>query len=140
MARRAPCSFGVLGGEEGGEANGIKSRALLHVAKNLISYLGERKGTDGKKFVDNLTHILNLRRAVFNWRLAVVAASASDIAVALSLPSLEPQRALYNLRLAFVFTGQGAHQWFAIGRELMDQSLKISSRMLCSWRKLNLTY
>ena len=68
------------------------------------------KGTDGKTFVDSLAHILKLRRTVFNWRLAVVAASAREIAVASILPSLEPRKALYNLRLAFVFTGQGT-QW-----------------------------
>ena len=98
-----------------------KSEAgLPYVAKNLISYLEEKRGTDDVKYLDNLAHTLNLHRTAFNWRLAVVAASASDIIDALSLPSLEPRRALYGPRLGFVFTGQGA-QWFAMGRELIDR-------------------
>ncbi len=84
---------------------------------------------DGKNFVGSLAHTMNLHRTVFSWRLAVVAASAGDIINALSLPSLERRRALYDPRLAFVFTGQGA-QWFAMGRELIDRFLVFKNALL----------
>ena len=93
---------------------------LSYLAKNLVSYLAERKGMDGMKILDNLAHTLNLHRTAFNWRLAVVAATSADIIDGLSQASLDSRRALFDPRLAFVFTGQGA-QWFAMGRELIDR-------------------
>lgn len=98
-----------------------KSKAgLSHSAKDIISYLAERERLGDVTFLDSLAHTLNIHRTAFNWRLAVVAASAAEMIQGLSEQSLEPRRALYDPRLAFVFTGQGA-QWFAMGRELIDR-------------------
>lgn len=98
-----------------------KSKAgLSHLATDLIGYLAGREKLGGIKFLDSLAHTLNVHRTTFNWRLAVVAASADDVIQGLNEPNLEPRRALYDPRLAFVFTGQGA-QWFAMGRELIDR-------------------
>ncbi|KAI0415269.1 putative polyketide synthase [Xylaria grammica] len=69
-------------------------------------------------FLKSLTFTLDNRRSVFQWRTAVAATSASDLASALT-QSLKSNRTNQKPELVYVFTGQGA-QWYGMGRELFQ--------------------
>ena len=72
-----------------------------------------------KALTRNLAYTLGERRSHLPWRIALIAPSSSDLAVALNDPDAKPGRASLNLNVSFVYTGQGA-QWYAMGRELLQ--------------------
>ncbi|TGJ82080.1 hypothetical protein E0Z10_g6692 [Xylaria hypoxylon] len=69
-------------------------------------------------FLKSLASTLGNRRSVFQWRTALVATSASDLASALSQP-IKSNRTNQTPEIVYVFTGQGA-QWHGMGRELFQ--------------------
>lgn len=73
--------------------------------------------------LDHLSYTLS-RRALLKWRVAIPAATSFELIEALNSNSILPSKASVpgqshnlDLRIGFVFTGQGA-QWHAMGREL----------------------
>ncbi len=68
----------------------------------------------------NLAYTLCQRRSHLPWRVAVVAGMCGDVNTALNSHEATPARAsTEKLRVAFVYTGQGA-QWHAMGREILQ--------------------
>lgn len=81
-------------------------------------HLAQRKEVGEEVFLDNLSYTLCSRRSMLPWKSFLVADSLADLVEKVAATRQKPVRAsIKPLRLAFVFTGQGA-QWFAVGREL----------------------
>lgn len=70
--------------------------------------------------LEDLAYTLSVRRSKLEWRFAFVAEHSSDIMDATREAKINTnlKNASEDLRVTFVFTGQGA-QWYAMGRELI---------------------
>lgn len=99
---------------------------------NLRDHLQETyahvSGQEERRFLANLAYTLGSRRSVFPWTVALAADSLHTLVAALANDNsdagddeqrVQPRRCDETVRLAWVFTGQGA-QWHAMGRELIE--------------------
>lgn len=81
---------------------------------------------------EDLAYTLNVRRSQLTWRCSAVASNVQELEAALRDPRLSPVKAVKEVGMAFVFTGQGA-QWFGMGRELLASSRTYASSIaLCN--------
>ena len=88
------------------------------LAGSLLAYLKDR-GEMTPHDLHRLAFTTGVRRTKFDWRIAVMASSANELAGALESHNFEAKKVLPRPQLAFIFTGQGA-QWYAMGRELIE--------------------
>lgn len=97
-------------------------QAIRRMKSNLHDHIRAAKidSNDERRFLANLAYTLGSRRSAFPWTVAFAADSLSTLASALddSDGRFHPTKSDENVRLAWVFTGQGA-QWHAMGRELI---------------------
>ena len=68
--------------------------------------------------LDSLSHTLGSRRSILQWTGAIFASSYKELHTRLAESKLSAVRTIANLRLGFIFTGQGA-QWARMGVELL---------------------
>lgn len=66
----------------------------------------------------SLAYNLSYHRSLFEWRHTTVASSHEELVNLLNPKDFDGNRASSNIRVGFVFTGQGA-QWFGMGRSLI---------------------
>ena len=93
----------------------VALQRLANLYKNHIKDI-KSSSTMGKILAD-LAFTLGVRRSFFQWRTALVADSANELAAALDKP-VKSNRSGKAPKSVFLFTGQGA-QWHAMGRELL---------------------
>ena len=86
--------------------------------QSLQMYLEQRPETLELSVMGKLAYTLCQRRSSLPWKIAVSAATSSELIQKLSSSDLRPVSAFREPRVSFVFTGQGA-QWHAMGRELL---------------------
>lgn len=104
---------------------------------NLGGYLkGREDNLKEEEFLDNLAYTLAQRRTVFPWITAVTANSTQELIDALEDKIHKPTRRQENLRLGFVFTGQGS-QWYAMGRELIHTYPVFKDSILAADKHIN---
>ena len=93
------------------------SEGIRRQADALSSYLTIQKEQVN---LDDLIYTLSHRRSLLKYQCALPATSMTQIQDGLSrLLPLKPRQRSENIRVAFVFTGQGA-QWARMGVELLD--------------------
>ena len=128
--REPPRSDKVTNGLQKHRDSVVKQRARLFVlsskakdslaiiAERLSTYLEQAKKKDEETLLDNLAFTLGSRRSAFTWRMAIAAATLTELSGKLQQPGSPLSQSYSDRKITFVFTGQGA-QWSAMGRELI---------------------
>ncbi|RDW95260.1 hypothetical protein BP5796_01023 [Coleophoma crateriformis] len=93
--------------------------ATNSLVASLALYLKGRKSSGRNELLDNLAYTLSERRTVFPWSMSMTGASVEELINSLEDNKLKAVRRRENIRLGYVFTGQGS-QWYAMGRELIN--------------------
>ncbi|KAH9869266.1 hypothetical protein IAQ61_006471 [Plenodomus lingam] len=89
--------------------------------QNLGVYLERRPEVFENDLLGNLAYTLGERRSLHPWRIAISASTSVELVQNLFSGKIIPIRQeLEELRIGWIFTGQGA-QWWAMGRELYHQ-------------------
>ena len=108
----------------------VFSARSKHSTFQLVARFKEWAGArpDFEEYFEHLAYNLSSRRSMMQWRYSFVASSYLELMASLDQKSLPINKALDELRVAFVFTGQGA-QWFAMGRELLHTNSQFAASL-----------
>lgn len=124
--------------------SGVTSRMM----SNLADYIRTKEESNEEIDLDSLSYTLYTRRSLFPWRTAVTASDSTELLQALQDSTRKPMHYQGELRVAFVFNGQGA-QWFGMGRELFaypvyQQAMQEAEQVLkgygASWSLIGKSY
>jgi acyl transferase domain-containing protein/NADPH:quinone reductase-like Zn-dependent oxidoreductase/NAD(P)-dependent dehydrogenase (short-subunit alcohol dehydrogenase family) len=88
--------------------------------QKFVVYLEQRPEVFQKDLMHNVAYTLGQRRSHLQWRIAVPGVKSFDLIEALSGEKLAPFKQVEPLRIAFVYTGQGA-QWAKMGKGLYEE-------------------
>lgn len=113
--------------------SGSSERSVLALAGRLKDWAAERH--DFEHYFTNLAYNLACRRSLMQWRYSFVASSYGELLESMIRQPSKATKAISDLRVGFVFTGQGA-QWFAMGRELIATQSRFAESLLSSDRIL----
>ncbi|KAH8745877.1 polyketide synthase [Hyaloscypha sp. PMI_1271] len=94
-------------------------QACQRMILNLRDYIGDADSTEESSFLPSLAYTLGSRRSVLPWTAVFAADNLNSMLSTLEGDQLRPRRSGKEVRVGWVFTGQGA-QWYAMGRELFD--------------------
>ena len=101
-------------------------KSLLNVVNNLKDWATNQEADH--KGLQNLSYTLCSRRSLMQWRCSFVVPSPHDLLQSLSRDNVRTNKSSHNIRLAFLFTGQGA-QWVGMGRQLMATPSKFTESL-----------
>lgn len=96
-------------------------QSLIKRTEDLANWVSERSCKDDD--LCPLAYTLSTRRSHMPWRCSVIASNSQDLESLLVEKKIQKTRSSTNIRLTYLFTGQGA-QWFAMGRELISAQPK----------------
>jgi acyl transferase domain-containing protein len=94
-------------------------QACRRMASNLRDYIKNANPIKEKSFLDSLAYTLGSRRSLLTWVTAFTADSVNSLLSTLDGNQILPERSRQEIRVGWVFTGQGA-QWHAMGRQLIQ--------------------
>lgn len=139
---QTPSALGVLTSAKLFLLSAKSKTSLIGAIEKLRSWAMISKTKSSNNQFENLSYTLNQRRSVFQWRSSIVAANLEELIAKSDQAICKATKASTNVRVAFIFTGQGA-QWASMGRELFvghsifRQSMHASDRILrdlgCPW-------
>ena len=104
-------------------------RSLLRRMEDLAGWVANTPNQDND--LHSLAYTLATRRSHMPWRCSVVADNFSDLETSLRQKNFQVTRASTDIRLTYLFTGQGA-QWFAMGRELISAQSRFRDSLIKS--------
>ena len=79
----------------------------------------------------SLAYTLSTRRSHMPWRCGIIASNSADLRSSLTQRNFQVTKVSTDIRLTYLFTGQGA-QWFAMGRELIGAQPRFRESLIKS--------
>ena len=104
-------------------------RSLLKRTEDLAKWVSKMSSRDNDLYP--LAYTLATRRSHMPWRCSVIASNSHDLESSLIQRNFQMNRASTDIRLTYLFTGQGA-QWFAMGRELISTQPRFRKSLIRS--------
>ncbi|MCJ1245405.1 hypothetical protein MMC30_002609 [Trapelia coarctata] len=89
--------------------------SILEMARKLENWVSKRHNFD--QYNEDLAYTLSSRRSEMQWRYSFVAGSHRELMASLASNSRYAKKTLSEVRVGFIFTGQGAN-WVGMGHEL----------------------
>ncbi|EDN96879.1 hypothetical protein SS1G_01807 [Sclerotinia sclerotiorum 1980 UF-70] len=115
---QTPSALGVLTSAKLFLLSAKSKTSLIGAIEKLRSWAMISKTKSSNNQFENLSYTLNQRRSVFQWRSSIVAANLEELIAKSDQAICKATKASTNVRVAFIFTGQGA-QWASMGREFI---------------------
>ena len=104
-------------------------RSLLKRTEDLAKWVSKMSSRDNDLYP--LAYTLATRRSHMPWRCSVIASNFHDLESSLIQRNFQMNRVSTDIRLTYLFTGQGA-QWFAMGRELISTQPRFRKSLIKS--------